>query len=629
MNSLIVAGVIKAIKKVSSVFKDSCLFSAINKINNKISSLWQNSVIMSFLRKDSANNNTLLKRIAFLPFTLLEALNKKFQGKISNMVNNSTIFNLADCFFHNFSAINTRFIGILFLSFSLTSSLFSLLGTGTINNFSLILSLICFILTFFNFNFTDYAPASRLIKFITSVIGLKDIKYDFYDSAKTVGFFRLIGAVLIGIISGFISHYTLIGVLIPFAVFGIIFIIKHPIAGVYGAVFSSPLISFSSMPLALLCFFTFVCVILKSLYEKDFVWKKDGVGISLILFLAVLLVSCLFSFSPAESLTVWMMYFIFITFYFAIINTIKTKAQLYSILRVFVISGAIVSLYGIMQYVFGWTTTNAWIDEEMFENETMRVFSTLANPNVLGEYLLLVLPVSAAFFINDKLKSLSKWVYLLITGLMFICLILTQSRGCWLGFVLCVAIFVTFYEGRLWALIPFVLCIMPFVLPQTIINRLMSIGDMGDSSTSYRVYIWLGTMGILKNYFLGGIGMGEAAYAQVYPLFSYNAVIAPHSHNTFLQLLVEGGISALLVFILIIILFLKSNHTVFKKESKKSLSSVMILAISSGIAGFLFQSMFDYTFYNYRVMAIFFMIIAIGVSFKYIQEGMTICEKDN
>ena len=335
----------------------------------------------------------------------------------------------------------------------------------------------------------------------------------------------------------------------------------------------------------------------------------------------MLFVSSVFSFAPKGSLVVWVMYFVFISFYFAVINTINSRQQLYGLLRLFVISGALVALYGVMQYVFGWTTTNAWIDEEMFEEETMRVFSTLANPNVLGEYLLLVLPVSIVFFLKDKARSLSKWVYMAVAGICFLCLILTQSRGCWLGFLVSAAIFITFSEGRLWAIIPLVLCVMPFVLPQTIIERLLSIGDMGDSSTSYRVFIWMGTMGILRHYLLGGIGMGEAAFSEVYPLFSYNAIIAPHSHNTFLQLLVEGGLPALFTFIAVLVVTFKSAHKSYVRNDKKSYDSLMILGLSSGIAGFLFQSLFDYTFYNYRVMAVFFMVIAIVVSFGFVKEG--------
>ena len=144
---------------------------------------------------------------------------------------------------------------------------------------------------------------------------------------------------------------------------------------------------------------------------------------------------------------------------------------------------------------------------------------------------------------------------------------------------------------------------------------------MEDSSTSYRVYIWLGTLGMLKTYWLGGIGMGEAAFSQVYPFFSYNAITAPHSHNTFLQLTVEAGIGALAVFVITQFVFAKKMVKTYRLGYEKSWSSVTALAIGCGIIGFLAQSMFDYTFYNYRVMALFFMVMAIGMALKYIKEG--------
>ena len=56
--------------------------------------------------------------------------------------------------------------------------------------------------------------------------------------------------------------------------------------------------------------------------------------------------------------------------------------------------------------------------------------------------------------------------------------------------------------------------------------------------------------------------------------------------------------------------------TVFKTSAKHSIDAVSALAIGSGVCGFLLQSMFDYTFYNYRMMAMFFMILALGVALK-------------
>ena len=103
-----------------------------------------------------------------------------------------------------------------------------------------------------------------------------------------------------------------------------------------------------------------------------------------------------------------------------------------------------------MQYAFGWTNSqNAWIDEEMFEEAVVRVDSTMENPNVLGEFLLLMIPLSAVFMLKEKFTKLSKYFYVIAFATGCLCMILTQSRGCWLGLILCTALFVTFSFGKI------------------------------------------------------------------------------------------------------------------------------------------------------------------------------------
>lgn len=628
MKSLIVSAVISTSKKCWQKCKDSKLGALVENINNAVSKSWHGSVIMKFLKGEGKESN-ILNRITYSPFTFLGFLQRKLGDRFSAKIEKSIFCELGRAYVHGFMAINTRFFGVMALCASVAYTLTKAILEGGINKIVLAVGVLGAIALIKSMNVMGFFGGSKLVDFIKACAGVKNITFDFFCEKRAESRFSVVSAVIVGILTGagmFIS--PIIGLLVPFALFGMLLVLEYPVTGVYAAVFVAPLIPFSSMPLAGVCLWTTLSLVLKSVYDKDFKWRREGAGVALILFLGVLLVSCLFSFARMSSLVVWAMYFIFVTFYFTFINTIKTREALYGLLRLFVISGALVALYGVMQYVFGWTTTNAWIDEEMFEEETMRVYSTLANPNVLGEYLLLVLPPALVFFLKDKAKSLSKWVYLGISGVMLLCLILTQSRGCWLGFMATAAVFVTFWEGRLWGLIPLVLCAMPFVLPQTIIDRLLSIGDMGDSSTSYRVFIWMGAMGILRNYLIGGIGMGEGAFSQVYPLFSYNAIVAPHSHNTFLQLLVEGGIPALATFIAVLVLVLKNGHKAYKCNEKKSADSLMVLGICAGIIGFLVQSMFDYTFYNYRVMAVFFMVLAIVVCMRYITgEKEVKCDK--
>lgn len=616
---MIISAVTAFCKKTAVKFKESHVGTAIDKINEWFRKRWNTSVIVNFLEKDCKGKAIgAVEKVVFAPFTFLEFVQRKIGTALGEKIENSAICEAARDYIHNFMAINTRFWGVMLFCASGIYNILKFSGSGFINKYVAVIMGISVLMMCFNMNIMGFLDGSKVVDFVKACAGVQNVKFDFYSEERMHGAFRLVSALIMGIATGAAMFMSpILGVMIPFAMFGVLLVLQYPVCGVYAAVFLAPLIAFSSLPLAGICVLTLVSLVIKSVYTQGFKWRREGVGVAIILFLAVMLISSLFSFARISSLTVWAMYFIFVNFYFAVINTIDTKEKLWGLLRLFVISGALVALYGVMQYAFGWTTSNAWIDEEMFENETMRVYSTLANPNVLGEYLLLVLPVALVFFLKDKAKSLSKWVYLAISAVMFLCLILTQSRGCWLGFIVTVAVFVTFYEGRWWALVPLALCIVPFVMPQTFMDRLLSIGDMNDSSTSYRVFIWMGTMGILRNYLLGGIGMGEGAFSEVYPLFSYNAVIAPHAHNTFLQILVEGGLVALVVFIAIMAAFFRSTHRTHKMRHKKSKCSAMVLGISAGVAGFLFQSMFDYTFYNYRVMAVFFMVIAIAVAFEY------------
>ena len=65
--------------------------------------------------------------------------------------------------------------------------------------------------------------------------------------------------------------------------------------------------------------------------------------------------------------------------------------------------------------------------------------------------------------------------------------------------------------------------------------------------TSYRVYIWLGTIAMLKDYWLSGVGPGQSAYSKVYAHYGYNGISAPHAHNTYLQVMCETGIAGIII----------------------------------------------------------------------------------
>lgn len=597
-----------------NIIRAGGIYRILRKIYDGISGAWKNSRITGFFRRENFSSCVLEKsltaRIFRAPFTAAEKINSRFGKKISSFIEKSFIIQICNIYMQNVLALNLRFIGLMVASAGVALTLGGVF-TGGISGIWPIFAALGIVLSLIDANAADWLKNSCFIRFVCSAFGIQT-EFDLYEKEYTLGKKRYVTAVTAGLLcaaAGIAGGSPVLGaaMLIVLPIFFLL--LSKPEFGLFCLVFAAPLAP--TMAMAGLALMTVFALLIKGIRAKDFKWQFDGIGFLIVLFTAVYFIAGITSFSPRKSLSIWAIYLIFASAYFLVVNLIKTKKQLNNLLTLFVISGLLVCLYGIAQYIFGWNTTQSWMDEDMFSDIKMRIYSTLGNPNVLGEYILLVLPAAIALMWTRK-GALQKIVYALTAAVMFAALILTFSRGCWIGLIVSAAVFITFAAGKLWGLALIVLPLLPAVLPESIINRFLSIGDMKDSSTSYRVYIWMGTLAMIKDYWISGIGMGTEAFTQIYPFYSYSGIVAPHSHNLFLQILVESGIGGIAVFLLIIAIFLKKMMTAWQFGGKGNAYSTSITALAAGVCGFLLQGMFDNCFYNYRVLLVFWCVIGIA-----------------
>lgn len=345
--------------------------------------------------------------------------------------------------------------------------------------------------------------------------------------------------------------------------------------------------------------------------DKDLRLQASHVNKYIVLFALVYLLSIFTSVSPSGSLFTGLLTVMFTLFALVFDNAVTTKRQADLAIKLFVLVGTAVSLYGIYQFLFyDVGSAGTWIDSDMFSDITNRVYSTLDNPNVLGEYLLLITPFSFACVLTAKTWP-RKLVFLFFTAAMLLCMLFTSSRGGWLGILFAAAIFAVMLDARLILVGIIGIIALYFVLPDWAIQRFASIGNLSDSSTSYRWYIWMGTIAMLKDYWLPGIGPGNAAFNTVYPAYSYNTIAAPHAHNLFLQLICDAGIAGFLLFIMILFSYYRMTLSSFSRTRDKA-SRVYLIAAVSSVSGFLLQGITDYSFYNNRVTLFFWVVIALG-----------------
>ena len=358
-------------------------------------------------------------------------------------------------------------------------------------------------------------------------------------------------------------------------------------------------------------------VLVVTLLSRSFI--IDHGFIFIVLIILINLICGAASFSRAASIQIAALTSVLMCSYPAVTALVNKRKTADLFFFGFAVSAAATGLVGLYQVVTK-KVDMTWVDVELFGQIRFRAYASFGNPNVYGTFLLLAVPLCAALFVYVK-KPFYKLCLAGISGLLLLNLMLTYSRGCYLAFALSVLVFVLLTEKRLVVLLSAGLLLLPFVIPQTMLDRLLSITNLADSSTSYRMFIWQGTLRILRDFWLTGVGQGIDAYNAVYPYYAFNAVVAPHSHNLFLQVFVETGIAGLFAFIGFIAWFFRTQARFLRRVSDFRLKAISAAFVAAAV-GFLFEGIFDYVFYNYRVMLIFFVFLGLAQAF------VRVCEND-
>ena len=227
-----------------------------------------------------------------------------------------------------------------------------------------------------------------------------------------------------------------------------------------------------------------------------------------------------------------------------------------------------------------------------------------------------VLMLSAFFDLVAAYLLLALLAVLVASVAISFCLVYTWSRGAWLGIIVALLIYFLIYSRKTLTLLcfgAFALPFLPLVLPSTVVTRFTSIGNLADTSTAYRVHIWMGSLNMARDVLLSGLGSGMGVFAAVYPQYALGGIeAAPHSHNLYLQIVIVLGFFGLLAFILAMKSFarqtLSSHSGALDRDRTWFLYSVAGLC---GVLAFLLQGMTDYVWYNYRIYAMFWLLVGL------------------
>jgi len=243
--------------------------------------------------------------------------------------------------------------------------------------------------------------------------------------------------------------------------------------------------------------------------------------------------------------------------------------------------------------------------------------------------------VFGVFIALDKKRSRLGLVLLFCLAGMAFALLLTVTRASQLGFLVA-AFSIVLINGNRKMLLTLAAIILPVALVGLIFlqqSRKVGFFDSQDESTKWRQTVWREGFDLWtanpRHFFLG-VGMDSIQrYKEQWHLFDDGKLPVGHFHSTPLQLVVERGLPALLLWLLILWIYARTllrwvevQSSKFKVQSLENgnpqsndwLSRGIILGAFGSIIGFFTSGLVHYNLGDAEVAMVFFLLMGLSIS---------------
>ena len=197
---------------------------------------------------------------------------------------------------------------------------------------------------------------------------------------------------------------------------------------------------------------------------------------------------------------------------------------------------------------------------------------------------------------------------------------MTYSRAAWVGLACSMAVFIFLWKPKL---IPafIALCVLavPF-LPATVLNRILTITNTADSSTSSRVSLYRAAIEVIKRSPLTGAGLGTAATQEYIREFNLYHDKAPfvHAHNFYLEVWIQTGLLGVCSFVGSMLWNIK-NAARAARHSGPSVGRTVAVTAASAMCGAMVCGLADFLWNYPRVLCIFWFTFAMALA------GVKVC----
>lgn len=355
----------------------------------------------------------------------------------------------------------------------------------------------------------------------------------------------------------------------------------------------------------------------------------ESVGFYPMVFLLAVLLSAFQSYAPSLSARFLFYHASAALCVLVTVSTVRNEEDLKRLAAGAAVCVGVTGSYGIYQRIQGVEVNPSIVDLKVNAGIPGRVLSIFDNVNTFAEVLLLLLPLVAALILCSR-----HWYTRLLACGVFVVGVaamgMTYSRASWVGLACAAVVFVFLWNPKLIPLFA-VLCVLAIpLMPATIWNRILTIGNPADKSAANRIPIYKGAWAAITTRPIRGVGLGTAApqrYIADWNLFHAKFPYV-HSHNFYLEVWLETGLLGLLAFLSSMLWNIKRAAHAVRRSQGSTPARVIGCGAASALCGTMVCGLADFPWHYPRVLCIFWFVFAMALAaVKVMGKGLTLAEK--
>ncbi|HEV7395542.1 MAG TPA: O-antigen ligase family protein [Pyrinomonadaceae bacterium] len=248
-----------------------------------------------------------------------------------------------------------------------------------------------------------------------------------------------------------------------------------------------------------------------------------------------------------------------------------------------------------------------------------------------AEALQLIASLAFGLFLTYPIKKnrISLFLLMAFAGLVF-ALMLTVTRASWLALLVSATVMLLLGTSRRVILIAFA-CAIPLVITAAFVlqqKRHVGLIDQQDASITWRQTVWREGFDLLKSkprHLLIGVGMDSIkAHWREWGLFDQGRIPIGHMHSNLLEIALERGVPALLLWLALLAAYARMLFQTFRKLKVREIDNQsnwldpwvdrgIILGALGGLCGFFVSGIVHYNWGDSEVIMIFYFLMGLSL----------------